>query len=216
MESYHLHKLIELVEENHRVISSYNLPEPSYNLLKKSKYKESILKTYQLLGGKLATPEIKAPNWQIVLENNYIIILDEVLHFNRYRLQTLRSEVYGYLNEFPVDHYRNFCRKHERDCIKTGLAGKNWTFPLAEKHFGVAEERGDFSKNGAPAWKLRAFEDFLQDGVALHLQKKLIRIATYHQLMINRQLFKVGDVLTSGTQEHLKALQNYIDRKMSS
>ena len=215
MENYRLQKLTTLIEENHRIISSYNLDEPGWDLIKESPYKNEVIDCYKNLGGQFQEPFIKANNWEIVLENEVIILLDDTLHFNRYRLQTLRSEIYSNMPDFPLEPYRNFCRKNESECIKSGLAGNNWTFPFAEKQFGKAEEKGDFAKNGAPAWKLRAFSDFLQDVSSLILKKKLLRLSVYQQLMINRQLYKIGDILMAGSPEQNKSLQNYIDRKIS-
>ncbi|UZR94965.1 DUF7255 family protein [Chondrinema litorale] len=216
MESYRLERLIALIEENHRILSSHSIDEPAWDTIKGTAYKEQVIECYKSLGGQFNEPFIKAENWQIVLENDFIIQLDDALHFNRYRMQTLRSEIYTNLPDFPIEPYRNFCRKNESECVKAGLAGNNWTSSFAEKQFGRAEERGDFAKNGSPAWKLRAYRDFLQDASALALNKKIFRISIFQQMMINRQLYKIGDILMGGSSDQLKSLQNYIDRKISS
>jgi hypothetical protein len=216
MYSYLDKQLITLLEERFTIISSQHLGEIGWRRIKKSKWGEEVITTYKNLGGIQQFPIFNLPKKYILLENNFVVLLDEILHFNRYRMATFRSSLYEAFPELPLEPYRNYCRKHERECLKSGMAGDLWTSPFSEKHFGSAAERGDFNKNGAPAWKLRAMEDYMLDAGILLLNKKLMRIALYQQLMINRQLYKVGDILTAGTAEQRNALLNYIERKISS
>ena len=217
MESYLQNQLLALLEERFEVLSTHHLTAPSWEIVSKGKYASEAINVYKELGGQLNVPSIKLPQDSfILLKHDFVVFLDEVLHFNRYRAQTLRSEVYAALPHIPADLYKTYSRKNEKECLKSGLAGKLWTFPFAEKHFGTASEKGDFAKNGAPSWKLRALEDFLLDVSLLTQGVKVLRMAVYQQLMLNRQLHKIGDILVSGRETERTALLNYIERKVSS
>ena len=216
MESYLKNQLITLLEERFEVLSPQHLDRPSWETVSKSKYAEEAVEVYRDLGGKMKWPGIQLPQDFILLKNDFVVFLDEALHFNRYRAQTLRSKIYEKMPLIPVDSYKTYCRKYEKECLKAGLAGKNWSFPFAEKHFGLASERGDFSKNGPPAWKLRALENFLLDSALLAQKVKVLRLSVYQQLMLNKQLYKIGDILISGREPQQTALLNYIERKISS
>jgi len=216
MYSFLDNQFIKILEEKFQLRSQEHLSEMGWNTIAKTSFADEVLEVYHNLGGVQKLPIIRLPKKFILLENEVVLMLDEGLHFNRYRLQTFRSDFYHDLEDYPIEVYRNFCRKYEKECLKSGLAGKGWTFPFAEKHFGTPEERGFFSNNGAPAWKLRAFEDFLIDVCLHHNKKKFLRIPVYQQLMLNRKLIKINDILTAGDEEQRNAFLNYIERKASS
>lgn len=217
MESYLQKQLLNLLEERFDILSTQHLTVPSWQAISKSKYAEETIKVYQALGGQQKQPAIRLPEDSFILLNNkFVIFFDEVLHFNRYRALTFKSDIYQELPHIPRDLYKTYCRKNEKECLKSGLANNLWSFSFAEKHFGQASERGDFANNGSPSWKLRALEDFLLDVALLNQGVQVLRIAIYQQLMLNRQLHKVGDILMSGREAEKTALLNYIERKVSS
>ncbi|WP_020532769.1 DUF7255 family protein [Flexithrix dorotheae] len=189
------------------------LPKVSWKQLKKSPYLAMIKYVYEELGGTGDMQEIQPPQWQLEFEG-LAVELDEQLHFNKYRRTSLRSQVYDDYKSVSVNNYRTFCRKFDKECLKSGLSGSNWTDSFAEKHFGKAEERGDLGGNGSPKWKLRAFQDFLKDVSARILPIRFIRIAIWEEIMINRQLVKVNQILTMPTEDTRKALFQHIERKI--
>lgn len=65
-------------------------------------------------------------SWKIdmKLEDGTFLELDEYLHFNRYRLLTLESQLYKTLPAFPLQAYKDYCTRHEPQCYKAGRSPK--------------------------------------------------------------------------------------------
>lgn len=124
------------------------------------------LRLYREFGGSHGAPQLRPGPWDIWVDG-VLVELDEQLHFNRYRQLTLASPVYGGLSWFPLDTYRQFCRRHEPVCLKHGASQGRWMNPSTERHFGPSGARGDLSGSGSSRWKQRALYDFMKD-VALH------------------------------------------------
>lgn len=147
--------------------------------------------------------------------NRYLFVYDDAVHFNRYRLSTLKSELYTVFS-FPwVDSYKRLCRTFEKECIKTGLQDRIWNGPpIASRIYGKSEEPGDLSGNGSSGWKLNAYNDVQYDLISRLHGYKLIRIPEYENLMIGGSLKKIDDLLLNPKEENHKAILNWVSRKI--
>ncbi len=195
-------------------LSIDRLPVLSWPILRKHPLLEEATEIYQHLGGENPTPPCFPPAWHIELEGNLAIQLDEQLHFNKYRSITLRSGIYQDAPPFTLIKYQNYCRKQANECLKSGLAGAKWTSAETEKQFGKAEAPGDLTGNGSPAWKMRAFGDFLQDLTPKLLPIRLIRLSIYDEIMVERKLVRLNEVLTLPTEATAEILLKNIERKI--
>ena len=63
---------------------------------------------YKELGGTQEETPLKFGAWDISTPK-FIMELDEENHFNRYRLQTLNSNIYQSIKGFLLDAYKQFC-----------------------------------------------------------------------------------------------------------
>ncbi|GAB4330239.1 MAG: hypothetical protein OHK0038_04460 [Flammeovirgaceae bacterium] len=195
------------------------IPVLQWDDLKNSEYVIEARKCYYQLGGKFANPLVSLPLWDVELEKEekgVAIQLDEVLHFNQYREQTLRMPIYQNIKGFQVSKYLQYCQKYSHECLKAGLAGDLWTHEIAEKQFGKGEGAGQLFGKGSPAWKWRAFQDYLQDVSSLILPLKLIRVSVWEELMIGGKLFKLNDILLNPQEQTAKAFVQFISRKIQS
>lgn len=130
------------------------------------------------------------------------IIVDEPIHFNRYRNITLRARLYEGENfHWKVEDYKRYCRQLEPDALKSGLYGQLWTNKNAESVFGKSSEPGDFYGGGAAGWKLRALEDCLLDLYCQEKGIKLIRYAMQASIMIKGKLENYGKLLLYGNKD---------------
>lgn len=92
-----------------------------------------IKKIYKELGGCSDKIPLRIGNFDIKIQNNKYLELDEQLHFNRYRLITLNSKLYVNCTFFNIDFYKNLCKVHEMDCLKSGGYGGKWKNDSTEK-----------------------------------------------------------------------------------
>jgi len=74
---------------------------------------------YKELGGTQEEPPLKFGAWDISTPK-FIMELDEENHFNRYRLQTLNSNIYQSIKGFPLEAYKQYCKQYESRCRKFG------------------------------------------------------------------------------------------------
>ncbi len=79
---------------------------------------------YKELGGTQEDPPLTFGPWDISTPE-FIIELDEENHFNRYRLQTLNSNIYQSIKGFPLEAYKQFCKQYESRCRKFGGVAVN-------------------------------------------------------------------------------------------
>ncbi len=197
-------------EENlHKILLSKYIPAEELNHsfstweLKGTFFEKVFLETYELLGGREAFPEIKfnvpfMPACRRGREfGRFCILLDEQLHFNRYRAKTLRSSFYENLSSFPLMKYRSYSRKYEVECLKAGTSNPSWTNDEAERHFGPSQNNGDLGLSGSSGWKMIAFKDFAIDLIARQRKIRLLRISVWDDLMVDRQLKKLNELLMS-------------------
>ncbi len=187
---------------------------PGWQTLKKAGTNEQVMALYKNLGGVKSRASLKV-HWAAVHLEVGTVLLDSPLHFNRYRLQTLQMPFYDDFSGFSVNNHRTWCRKFERECLKSGMAGQLWTNGMSVKQFGRAEAPGDFSGNGSPAWKQRAFEDFVTDvAAAASASVNIVRLSVYDNLMLNRQLVKTGDILSNPDERMAEALASMVARRL--
>lgn len=197
--------------ENHKAEFAEPIPE-IYKILE-TNLAESIVEVYKALGGRTDPTSLESSSFDLQT-SRFTLQLDEALHFNRYRLITLKSSIYDNLYGIDVEKYRMYCRKYEKECLKSGASKPFWSNKLAIQHFGHPEDFGDLSGNGAPGWKLLAFQEFLKDAFALQNNIKLMRIPIWEEIMFNKQLQKLKDLLLSPGQREAEVILNLIDRKL--
>ncbi|SNS45828.1 hypothetical protein SAMN06295967_11026 [Belliella buryatensis] len=147
--------------------------------------------------------------------NRHVFIYDDQVHFNRYRLSTLKTDLYQLFN-FPwVDGYKRLCRTFEKDCLKAGLQERIWIGPpIAKQLFGSSEEPGDLSGNGSAGWRLNGYNDAQYDLISRLHGYKLIRIPMYENIMTGGSLKKIDDLLLNPKEETYQAIKNWFFRKL--
>jgi len=202
-----------------KVLTSKYLPAEEINRkfssdeLKDTFDAKSVRETYEALGGMQDFPRI---NFHVpfIEFGRFCVLLDEPLHFNRYRAKTLRSPFYESLSSFPLMKYRTYCRKHEVECIKAGTSNPHWTNMEAEYHFGPSQESGDLGLKGSAGWKLNAYKDLLIDIISRHRKIRVLRIAVWDDLMINRSLKKFNEILRSPGSQETEQILKHVERKI--
>lgn len=168
---------------------------------------------YQCLGGRIAPIRLEKLKYDFKIEN-FLFIYDNENHFNRYRLSTLKSEVYNTFNFSWKDAYLRLCRTYEKECLKSGLQERIWNGPpIAHKHFGRSEEPGDLSGNGSAGWKLNVYNDAQIDLYSRLLGYKLIRIPKYENIMIGGSLQMIDSLLLSPKEQYAAGIATWIKRK---
>lgn len=147
--------------------------------------------------------------------HRYLFVYDDTVHFNRYRLSTLKTDLYSTFT-FPwSDSYKRLCRTFEKECIKAGLQDRIWKGPpIASRIFGKSEDPGNLSGNGSSGWKLNAYNDAQYDLISRLHGYKLIRIPEYENIMIGGSLKKIDDLLLNPKEEYQKAILNWVTRKV--
>ena len=180
--------------------------------LKGTQFSKDYINCYQQLGGIKDWPQIRVKGY--LFENRkFAVVLDDQLHFNKYRLMTLRSLAYEDFKAFKLDRYRILCKKFANECLKSGSAA-NWTDPTSENLFGASQSSGDLGLKGSSGWKYRAFCDFTEDVYSLHAKVKLLRVSIYDEILINHKLIKIGDILVNPKKEQEEFLLKYLDRRI--
>ncbi len=207
------------VQHLHNILLSKYLPSEEVNrVFKTSEILESFdkkifLETYNGLGGKIENPEIffSIPFMEF---GRFCVLLDEPIHFNRYRSRTLRASFYEGLSSFPLMKYRTYSRKHEVECLKVGTSRPYWTNDEAEKHFGPSQQSGDLGLAGSSGWKMIALKDFTIDLLARQRKIRLLRISVWDDLMVSKNLQKFNDLLMSPGSVESEMILKYIERKV--
>ncbi len=181
----------------------------------KGKGEALIKEVFEILGGSGKFPLLDNLRFDFKI-NRYVFIYDDAVHFNRYRLSTLKTSIYETFT-FPwADSYKRLCRNYERDCLKVGLQERIWQGPpIAGRIFGKSEAAGDLSGNGASGWKLNAYNDAQYDLVSRLHGYKLIRIPMYENLMIGGSLKKIDELLLNPSDTSGQAIVAWLNRKMA-
>jgi hypothetical protein len=174
--------------------SSTTHPRLQWQDLKTLHRKDEILRVYRLLGGE-GIPSSGGPGkWDMEFEG-LIVELDEQRHFNRYRLKTLSSPIYSELTAFPLELYRRYCTEHERDCVRAGSHGGNWSNRSCERQFGPSSSPGILEGGGSARWKQRAFYDYMKDVGSAELGLPLVRLAIWDRVQVGNDQILLQDVL---------------------
>jgi len=207
-------------EENlHKILLSKYIPAEELNRsfstweLQGTFFEKIFLETYQSLGGKEDFPEIKftAPFMEF---GRFCVLLDEHIHFNRYRAKTLRSSFYENLSSFPLMKYKSYSRKYEVECLKTGTSNPAWTNKEAERHFGPSQSSGDLGLSGSSGWKLTAFNDYAIDLIARQRKIRLLRISIWDDLLIHKKLVKFNELFMSPGNTETDLILKFVERKV--
>jgi len=181
-------------------VSHKTLKFPKAEGVDESDLKSEIECVYQKLGGILPSIPLNLSHWDTEFDG-IAVELDEELHFNRYRTDTLKSAIYQRLPpRFPLDAYRRYCSEHEDSCLRRSHGGY-WTSPSCEEQFGPASPLRDLNGNGSPRWKQRAFYDFVKDLSRLLIGVKVVRVAVWDVLMIAERAKPVGNILDALIRE---------------
>lgn len=180
----------------------------------KGKGEELLSESFSLLGGKGKAPLLDNLKFDFKI-NRFVFLYDDAVHFNRYRLLTLKSSVYNIFSFSWTDAYKRLCRNFEKECLKSGLQERIWKGPpLASKVFGPSDIPGDLSGFGSSGWKLNAYNDVQYDLLSRLHGYKLIRIPMYENLMIGGGLKKIDDLLLQPSESTYPGIVNWIKRKM--
>jgi hypothetical protein len=207
-------------EENlHKVLLSKYIPAEELNHsfstweLEGTFLEKALLECYESLCGKADFPEIRF-NVPFMEFGRFSVLLDEHIHFNKYRAKTLRSPFYESLSSFPLMKYKSYSRKYEVECLKAGTSNPAWTNPEAERHFGPSQRNGDLGLSGSAGWKLTAFKDFAIDLIARQRKIRLLRISVWDDLLINKKLTKFNELLISPGKAETELILKFVERKM--
>jgi hypothetical protein len=203
--------LVNILEKNNLRHLSGSLPGLSSNTLRKSGFHEHVFEIFQELGGRGEMPL----NCQIDAElEKSAVVLDEENAFNRYRLITLNSKIYGENKFFNTESYKRYCRQFESECLKSASAADKWSNTYAESCFGKSSGNGDLSGEGSAAWKMKAFTDFITDLSSIINRFHLVRLSVYDNLLINKQLVKLNQILLSKSEVNEPYIWKYLSRRL--
>ena len=174
---------------------------------------EALARLYRQLGGIQEDPTLRPGSWDLAVtadDGTMIVVeLDEELHFDRYRKQTLAAPWYDRIAW--SNKYSMLCTRHERRCLQAGTWGRRWTTPSCERLFGQAGPAGQAAGAGAPRWKQRALYDAIKDLAAISgAGPRLARLSIYDQLD-GREL---EAQLQRPTQSDLTALKELVIQRM--
>jgi hypothetical protein len=178
------------------------------------KGKSWLKEIFEDLGGKGTAPLLEKFRFDFKI-GRHLILWDDELHFNRYRLVTFRSGMYSEWT-FPfAEAHKRLCRTFEKECLKVGLQQRIWNGPpIAKTCFGPAEESGDFSGNGASGWKMLAYNDGQYDLQTRIHGYKLIRLSPYETIMTGGSLKALDQLLINPKEEQRAMLYNWLMRKV--
>lgn len=185
-------------------------PSLTASIFERSEFYESSLDVFEDLNGKKERLSYKQREYTLETED-FLLILDDELYYNRYKSVTFRAELYDKLG-YNLPLMRTKCRNLEKECLKKGSVKHIWTNPDAELIFGRSEEPGDFGLNGSAGWKLLAWQDYLADLNAFERKKKLIRISSFDELLIEGKLTPLKTLLLYRNEKNEAVLQNYLCR----
>lgn len=213
-----IHNLIETLRSAELDASLFVL-EDLFEIKVNKKYldgkgEELINQVFSSLGGKGHPILLETLKFDFRI-NRFLFLYDDEVNFNRYRLSTLKTDIYEVFSYQWVDSHKRLCRTYERECLKTGLLERIWFGPpLASKVFGKGETPGELTGSGSPGWKLNAYNDAQYDLISRLHGFKLIRISGYENIMTGGSLKKINDLLLNPKEENQKAIANWLLRKL--
>ena len=211
-DSFESNKIASLLEQ----IDIRNEPLDIQPSLSKIQNKAEVTQVYKDLEGQNdQISRLASLSLIFCFELNAYVLYEPNFFFNKYRLITLRSDLYGQMNiHFDLLKYKSYCRSKEQRALKAGLAKQIWSDPTAKGLFGASEEAGYFGGNGSNGWKLIALTNFALD-VFMHEQGlRLVRLSPYDTLMINGRLLSLKDVLISNDLNVNEKVQQFLKRQL--
>jgi hypothetical protein len=167
---------------------------------------------YRALGGVLDTFPLNLRRWDIEFDG-FAVELDEQLHFNRYRAETLRADVYAELPAFPLASYQSYCSDREEACLRAGCHGGKWMSSSSERQFGPSPPRGDLDGRGPARWRQRAFYDFVKDLSPLVIQVPVVRVSIWDEIEVEGKVRTVGEELTRPSRDGASAIIKLINQR---
>ena len=124
----------------------------------------------------------------------------------------MESSIYEDYKWFDVEKYRTYCDKKESICLRKAGYGGYWKNNSTEKQFGLASEKGDFSVNGSPRWKQRAFYDFCRDFYSYVFEIPVYRFSIYDEINVNGHKIEFGKALEQNRKD---VIIEFINSKIS-
>lgn len=208
-----VNNLIQALQDQEEELEATFHLEINENLLD-DKARHLFKDLYTQVGGEGEFPCLERLKFDFRI-GRFVFLYDDAVHFNRYRLHTLKSAIYEVFTFSWLDSYKRLCRTFERECLKSGMQERVWFGPpIAEKCFGKAEEAGDLSGNGASGWKLNAYNDAQYDLLSRLHGYKIIRLPMYENIMVGGSLKKLDQLLGNPKEAEQKALVSWLRRKM--
>lgn len=213
MHSLKVNNLIQILREATVDLEEFFLIKVNNEFLK-GKGEALLAEAFASLGGK--GQPILLDNLKFDFKiNRFLFLYDDEVHFNRYRLTTLKTDIYGVFSFYWSEAYKRQCRTFEKECLKVGLQERIWNGPpIAAKVFGIGEEVGELTGNGSPGWKLNAYNDAQYDLLSRLHGYKLIRISVYENIMTGGSLKQIDGLLLNPKEDNQKAITNWLLRKM--
>lgn len=128
----------------------------------KSEFNHVLNELYVDLGGQAKIYPVNVGPWDIST-SDFVVELDEELHFNRYRYKSLLLNFYQNHTYFDLNSYLSYCEVFETACIKAGGYSGKWKNSSTEKMFSFSNEYKNLEGNGSSRWKQRAYYDLVKD-----------------------------------------------------
>ncbi|HLW20982.1 MAG TPA: hypothetical protein VKX33_11675 [Cyclobacteriaceae bacterium] len=190
----------------------FHLPVNEKLLDKKAR--ELLKEAYQSLGGSGEAVHLHQLKFDFKIDR-FLFLYDGESHFNRYRLTTFKTDIYETFTFSWMDAYKRLCRTYEKDCLKVGMQERVWIGPpLALRCFGEPEEAGYLSGNGAPGWKLNAYNDAQYDLISRLSGYKIIRLPMYENIMSSGSLQRLDQLLAKSKEDIAPTICGWLKRKM--
>lgn len=212
----HHQKIDQLIKALEEIEATYEIDfhVPIKKSLIEGKGEGLLLEAYKELDGEGDFPLLNQLKVDIKI-GKFLFVYDDANHFNRYRLKTLKAEVYSLFNYTWHQSYLRMCRTFERECLISGSQERIWNGPpIALRCFGRSEEAPDLTGNGSSGWKLNAYNDLQYDLISRLQGFKLIRIPSYENLMIGGKLQRIDKLLLRPNAETLRVIGSWLLRKM--
>lgn len=94
----------------------------------KGKGEEFLEELFVQLGGNGTPPLLEKLKFDFKI-HRFLVIYDDEVHFNRFRLNTLKTGIYVTFNFAWLEAYKRLCRGFERECLKAGAQERVWYGP---------------------------------------------------------------------------------------
>mgnify|MGYP003133690631 CR=1 FL=1 len=212
----HHQKIVQLIKalEEIEVAHETDFNIPFKRTLIEGKGQNLLSEAYNDLNGAGDFPLLNQLKLDLKI-GKFLFLFDDAYHFNRYRLKTLKADIYDTFSFSWHGSYLRMCRTFERECLLSGSQERIWYGPpIASRCFGKSENPPDLSGNGASGWKLNAYNDLQYDLISRLLGYKLVRISAYENLMIGGKLLRIDKLLLRPSNETLKSIGTWLIRKM--